>query len=146
MLGGHQVFAIVRAENYNSDLIKTIESSAFISLLVLFTTDEQILERASADGQVAHLVIGDRQRLVSADFIRAITDSNDEDVFMEGDPYIAYFDATEFRGTTEDIEVAFVESANLPEDTPLAGAGFAIGRLSTFRRLGSLDGPQAKRV
>ena len=145
MINGRQVIAIIRADNPEQlSSIEALRASRYIGLRVVVSTEADVVQIATDDGIPAHLV--PRQPLVEItdnDFVRAIVESDEEDAFIDGDPYLVYLNLGQCTSSVQQIDGALQSLDAMADDHTLFAPGLGLGRQTAFRIFGQFDGPNA---
>lgn len=146
MLNGSQVFAIVCASDQSRsslDVMKTFESNAFVDLVVLFTDNRELFERATSLGMVARFV----QTLPASPdkLLSQLIDDPDGGSFIEGNPYLARFDLRTFEPKPDALAMALLRLSQNDESHTIVGDGVGLGRLSAFQLYGRFNGPNSSK-
>lgn len=147
MLNGSQVFAIVCASDESRssvDVLSTFEANAFVDLALLITDNRELFEGANSLGRVARLV----QSLPSSPekLLSELIDDPDGSSFIEGNPYVAFFDLRKFEPAPDAVAMALLRLSQLDESHTISGDGVGLGRLSAFWSYGRFDGPNSSQL
>jgi len=143
MINGRQVIAIIRADNPEQlSSIEALRASRFIGLTVVVSTEADVVQIATDDGIPAHLIPSQTLVDITDDnFVRAIVESDEEDTFIDGDPYLVYLKLGQFMSSVQHIDGALQRLDAMADDKTLFAPGLGLGPLSAYRIFGQFDGP-----
>ena len=151
MIAGQQAIAIVRVEASDRreavaalGNLKPLEASKYIGLFVVVSANGDVVDLAGENSLVAVQVKGDKgAHLTDEDYVRAIVDSDEVDVFVEGNPYLVYLNMNLTAATINQIDEGLERLSKMGDDSTLVAPGLGLGRLGAFRVFGQFNGPNA---
>lgn len=145
MINGRQVIAIIRADNPEQlSSIEALRASRHIGVIVVVSTEAEVVQIATDDGIPAHLIPSQPPiDIADDDFVKAIVESDKEDTFIDGDPYLVYLHLGQCTTSVQQIDGALQSLDAMANDHTLFAPGLGLGRLSAFRIFGQFDGPNA---
>lgn len=145
MINGRQVIAIIRADNSEQlSSIEALRASRYSGLKVVVSTETNVVQIATHDGIPAHLIPSQPPiEITDNDFVKAIVESDEEESFIDGDPYLVYLNLGQCTSSVQQIDGALQRLDAMAGDKTLFAPGLGMGRLSAFRIFGQFDGPNA---
>lgn len=145
MINDRQVIAIIRADNPEQlHAIEALRASRYVRLRVVVSTEADVVQIATDNGIPAHLIPSHPLvDITDDDCLRAIVESEEEDTFIEGDPYLVYLNLGQCTSSVQQIDSALQRLDSMADDQTLFAPGLGFGRLSAFRIFGQFDGPNA---
>ena len=146
VINGRQAIAIIRVDGTRElSQLENFEKSRFIKVFVVVSRSAEVIEMASAAGKIAHQIQQEpHQELSDEDYVRAIVDSEEDDIFIEGDPYLVFINLGQCGSTIEQIDTGLLRLSSMPQDLTLVAQGVGVGRLSAFSIFGQFTGPNSE--
>lgn len=148
MISGRQAIAIIRVDDTKElATLANFENSRFVRVWAVVSSSPEVVEVATADAKVAHHIQAQPHGPLSdEDYVRAIVDSDEDDLFVEGDPYLVFINIGQCKTSIEQIDEGLLRLSSMPQDLTLVAEGVGLGRLSAFSIFGQFNGPNAERL